>query len=184
MGDRHGRPSHARSMSVAISSTTHELPFLQWFDFTLRARLIVRIEVTLSSESCLGSYTDITTTDSSFTNQFNFGSVACQHCSFDRLTTRIKTDPILYSLSNVSRLNKSVAQVLIRWSVQRGYITIPKSTKAERIVENSQVFDFSLSDDDMALLVSIDRLVLCEIIIIIIIIIWTFLLNANQKQIV
>jgi methylglyoxal/glyoxal reductase len=52
------------------------------------------------------------------------------------------------------RLNKSVAQVMIRWSVQNGYITIPKSTKVERIVENAKVFDFTLSDDDLKVLVS------------------------------
>jgi diketogulonate reductase-like aldo/keto reductase len=59
-------------------------------------------------------------------------------------------DPDLLRISQ--RLNKSVVQVLIRWSVQRGYITIPKSTKPERIVENSQVFDFMLSDEDMTIL--------------------------------
>jgi len=59
-------------------------------------------------------------------------------------------DPDLVRISQ--RLNKSVAQVLIRWSVQRGYITIPKSTKETRIIENSQVFNFTLSDEDMAVL--------------------------------
>jgi len=46
---------------------------------------------------------------------------------------------------------------MIRWSVQLGYITIPKSTKPERIEENANVFDFSLTDEDLAVLVS-DRL--------------------------
>ena len=53
----------------------------------------------------------------------------------------------------VTRYGKTVAQLLIRWGVQHGYITIPKSVKPERIVENSLVFDFSISDDDMNILV-------------------------------
>ena len=47
------------------------------------------------------------------------------------------------------KYNKSPAQILIRWSVQKGFVTIPKSDKKERIVQNSQVFDFSLSDEEM-----------------------------------
>ena len=51
------------------------------------------------------------------------------------------------------RYNKSVPQLLIRWSVQKNYITIPKSSKPERIQENADVFDFSITDDDMKTLV-------------------------------
>ena len=52
------------------------------------------------------------------------------------------------------RVNKTVSQVLIRWGVQKGYITIPKSTKPERIAENANVFDFNLTEEDFAVLVS------------------------------
>jgi diketogulonate reductase-like aldo/keto reductase len=44
---------------------------------------------------------------------------------------------------------KSVAQVCVRWCLQKGIVCIPKSVKESRIVENSQVFDFELSADQM-----------------------------------
>lgn len=47
------------------------------------------------------------------------------------------------------RYGKSPAQILIRWGLQHDAIVIPKSASRERIVENSQVFDFSISEEDM-----------------------------------
>ncbi|RFU71427.1 aldo/keto reductase [Peribacillus saganii] len=47
------------------------------------------------------------------------------------------------------KYNKSVAQIILRWDLQNEVITIPKSTKERRIVENASIFDFSLSDEDM-----------------------------------
>ncbi|GAA1369275.1 aldo/keto reductase [Peribacillus frigoritolerans] len=44
---------------------------------------------------------------------------------------------------------KSVAQVILRWDLQNGIVTIPKSTKEHRIVENSTVFDFELTEKEM-----------------------------------
>jgi diketogulonate reductase-like aldo/keto reductase len=55
------------------------------------------------------------------------------------------------------RLGRTPAQVLIRWSLQRGVIVLPKSTHRDRIVANGDVFDFELSDDDMATLDALDR---------------------------
>jgi diketogulonate reductase-like aldo/keto reductase len=55
------------------------------------------------------------------------------------------------------RLGRTPAQVLIRWCVQREIPAIPKSTHRERIAENGQVFDFELSDDDLAQLDALDR---------------------------
>jgi diketogulonate reductase-like aldo/keto reductase len=55
------------------------------------------------------------------------------------------------------RLGRTPAQVLLRWCVQRGVPVIPKSTHRERIEENGQIFDFSLSDQDVAELDALDR---------------------------
>jgi diketogulonate reductase-like aldo/keto reductase len=52
---------------------------------------------------------------------------------------------------------RTPAQVLLRWCVQRGVPIIPKSTHRARIAENAQVFDFTLSDEDMATLDALDR---------------------------
>jgi diketogulonate reductase-like aldo/keto reductase len=52
---------------------------------------------------------------------------------------------------------RSAAQGLVRWCLQRGTVVIPKSTHRERIEENGQVFDFTLSDEDMAALDALDR---------------------------
>ncbi|XP_076460171.1 glyoxal reductase-like [Babylonia areolata] len=60
------------------------------------------------------------------------------------------TDPMFVSLAE--RLKKTVAQTLIRYSVQMGYITIPKTVTEARIIENAQVFDWSIPDEDMAAL--------------------------------
>ncbi|HEX8855753.1 MAG TPA: aldo/keto reductase [Thermoleophilaceae bacterium] len=55
------------------------------------------------------------------------------------------------------RLDRTPAQVLIRWSLERDLPVIPKSTHRERLEENAQVFDFSLSDEDMAALDALDE---------------------------
>jgi diketogulonate reductase-like aldo/keto reductase len=56
-----------------------------------------------------------------------------------------------------SRVGRAPAQVLVRWSLQKGLIVIPKSTHRDRIEENSRVFDFTLSDEDMAELDALDQ---------------------------
>ncbi len=48
-----------------------------------------------------------------------------------------------------SKHNKSTAQVILRWDVQNGVITIPKSTKEHRIIQNADIFDFKLTSDEM-----------------------------------
>ena len=48
-----------------------------------------------------------------------------------------------------SRYKKSPAQIILRWNIQKGVVTIPRSRSAERIISNSQIFDFELSEADM-----------------------------------
>ena len=55
------------------------------------------------------------------------------------------------------RHGKSVAQIIIRWDLQNGVVTIPKSIKAHRIAENADVFDFELSLKDMQLISSLNQ---------------------------
>lgn len=65
------------------------------------------------------------------------------------------TDPVLTSIAD--ELGRSTAQVIIRWHLQRGLVVIPKSVHPERIASNADVFDFELSDDQMARINSLDR---------------------------
>lgn len=52
---------------------------------------------------------------------------------------------------------RSVAQIVLRWNLQKGVAVIPKSVHKDRIISNADVFDFSLSDADVALIDSLDR---------------------------
>ncbi|MFH7819642.1 aldo/keto reductase [Neobacillus thermocopriae] len=60
---------------------------------------------------------------------------------------QILDNPILKEIAD--KYHKSVAQIILRWDLQNGVITIPKSTKEHRIIENANVFDFELSKEDM-----------------------------------
>ncbi len=67
----------------------------------------------------------------------------------------IFTDPVLLSVA--TELGRSVAQVVLRWHVQSSHLVIPKASSATRIAENLNVFDFALSDTQMAAVDSLDR---------------------------
>jgi diketogulonate reductase-like aldo/keto reductase len=49
-----------------------------------------------------------------------------------------------------SKYNKTAAQVALRWLTQRGIVAIPKSSHKERMAQNIDIFDFSLSNEEMA----------------------------------
>jgi len=55
------------------------------------------------------------------------------------------------------RVGRTPAQVLLRWCVQRDLVVIPKSTHRDRIEGNGRLFDFALSDEDMAALDALDE---------------------------
>ena len=64
-------------------------------------------------------------------------------------------DPSLVEIA--SKYTKSSAQLLIRWAIQQGFIVIPKSTNENRIRENSNIFDFTISKEDMSRLDSFNE---------------------------
>lgn len=55
------------------------------------------------------------------------------------------------------KYGKTVAQVILRWHLQRGIVVIPKSTHIERMEENFHVFDFTLSEEDIAAISALDK---------------------------
>ncbi|MEH6994857.1 aldo/keto reductase [Neobacillus drentensis] len=59
-------------------------------------------------------------------------------------------------VSIAEKHNKSVAQVILRWLTQRGVVSIPKSVRQERIIENFNIFDFELSQEDMEKIYTLD----------------------------
>lgn len=64
-------------------------------------------------------------------------------------------DPLLTRIG--AKYNKSPAQVMLRWDLQREIITIPKSVHKSRIIANAEIFDFELSEDDMAAIQSMNK---------------------------
>ncbi len=65
------------------------------------------------------------------------------------------TDPVLSEIG--AKYGKTVAQVILRWHLQRGIVVIPKSVHYERMTENFNVFDFELSSEDMEKISSLDK---------------------------
>ena len=66
----------------------------------------------------------------------------------------IFTHPVLTGIG--SKYGKSAAQVALRWNVQRGVVVIPKSVHKDRMAQNLDIWDFTLSDEDMAEIAAMD----------------------------
>jgi len=64
------------------------------------------------------------------------------------------SNPVLTEIA--ARHGRSVAQIVLRWLLQRGVVTIPKSVRPERIAENFHIFDFELSGEDMTAIAALD----------------------------
>lgn len=65
------------------------------------------------------------------------------------------TNPDLVEIAD--RYQKSVAQVILRWLIQRNVVVLAKSVKKERMIQNIDVFDFELSDEDMKRISQLDK---------------------------
>lgn len=65
------------------------------------------------------------------------------------------TDETLQKIG--AKYGKTTAQIMLRWHIQRGVVVIPKSVHKERMIENFNIFDFSLSDEDMQLISAMDK---------------------------
>lgn len=64
------------------------------------------------------------------------------------------TNPVLTEIG--AKYEKSAAQVMLRWALQRNIVVLPKSTHKERMIQNLDVFDFALTDEDMAKIATLD----------------------------
>ncbi|KAG9234704.1 NADP-dependent oxidoreductase domain-containing protein [Amylocarpus encephaloides] len=73
------------------------------------------------------------------------GIVVEAYCPIVRATR--ENDPVLKPL--VKKYNKTASQILIRWSLQKGFVPLPKSVTSSRIVENAEVYDFELTAEEM-----------------------------------
>jgi diketogulonate reductase-like aldo/keto reductase len=69
--------------------------------------------------------------------------------------SNVLEDPVLTKIAEDH--NKTVAQVILRWHLQRDIIVIPKSVHEERIAQNIDVFDFTLTEEEMSMIASIDK---------------------------
>ena len=68
---------------------------------------------------------------------------------------RVLDDPVITTIAK--RLERTPAQVTLRWAIQRGDVVFPKSVTRSRIEENFELFDFELSADEMAEITALDR---------------------------
>jgi 2,5-diketo-D-gluconate reductase A len=68
---------------------------------------------------------------------------------------RVLDDPVIVAISE--RIARTPSQVVLRWHVERGDIVFPKTSHRERMIENFEIFDFDLTDEDMAAISGLNR---------------------------
>lgn len=64
-------------------------------------------------------------------------------------------NPVLIKIGE--KYNKTTAQVMLRWNIQRGVVVLPKSTHIERMKQNFKIFDFTLTEEDMIMISTLDK---------------------------
>lgn len=64
-------------------------------------------------------------------------------------------NPVLTAIGE--KYNKTTAQVMLRWNIQRGVVVLPKSTHIERMKQNFNIFDFTLTEEDMIMISTLDK---------------------------
>jgi D-xylose reductase len=90
-----------------------------------------------------------------FTAFSPLGSLSYVNIGMASANESVLTEPVI--LQAAARTGKTPAQVLLRWGVQRGTSVVPKTAHSERLVENMAIFDFTLSEPEMAAISSLNR---------------------------
>ena len=80
--------------------------------------------------------------------------MACSWCRLRRLNGIVKSE-LLAGIGQ--KYGKSAAQVALRWLTQRGIVAIPKSSHKERMAQNLNIFDFTLTTDEMAQIATMNQ---------------------------
>ena len=68
---------------------------------------------------------------------------------------KLLDDPVLIEIAK--KHHKTTAQVILRWNIERGVVVIPKSTNAQRIIDNANIYDFQLTTDQQAAIAALDK---------------------------
>ncbi|CAG2110833.1 unnamed protein product, partial [Medioppia subpectinata] len=88
-----------------------------------------------------------------FCRDFSINVVA--YCPIGRADKELVNEPILVEIAEHN--NKTVAQVMLRWLIQRDIVPIPKTSKTSRLQENINIFDFQLTDDEMKKIFTLNK---------------------------
>ncbi|KAK8861490.1 hypothetical protein IAR55_002311 [Kwoniella newhampshirensis] len=83
------------------------------------------------------------------------GIIVQAYCPLVRADPMATENPVLLNIAK--KHGKEVMHVLVRWSLQKGYIPLPKSVTPKRVVSNAQVYDFELDKEDMSAIDGLDR---------------------------